>query len=195
VSGGDRGCAEVSFRVDRSNPHAPRIEGDSGIRPCKEDSLEDELPASDPRARIVAELAVSGHRIVFIAFRSQHGRTCYDVQDVDELGRGVPLTCSGSREPLPSLMSFSSDEDGFQVGLVAGLVRGDAEVIRITLHGGAVLSYPLTGPRPRDFPEHRVFMLELDLGRCGTSPPVSDLELLQVGRVIAVQHFPTACRR
>ncbi len=80
--------------------------------------------------------------------------------------------------------SGSGDGQGPTTYVLAGTVPADAEALRVTLDGGAVATYPLTGPALPGLVDRRVFMLELGTHDWRT------LELIRDGAVARTVQMP-----
>jgi hypothetical protein len=144
-------------------------------------------PAEGSEPRKIARLRLTARgpksRAFLIAWRNRADKLCLADSEEHEDGGGgggpfgpcVPegrcgelcLTLSGTGIGQNTLYSTS------------GVVTSEADALRITFDDGRVVTYKLAGPVVPEFPDYRVFML--DLGRSIDAR----LELLAKDRVIA----------
>ena len=158
-------------------------------------------PAPGHEPRTIATLSLAdGGTAWLTAWTTASGALCWQI-DAEHAGDGGggggphgPCTDAGDPTvpgavPCDALClssSGSGDGQGPTTYVLAGTVPADAEALRITLDGGAVATYPLTGPALPGVVDRRVFMLELGTHDWRT------LELIRDGAVARTVQMPAA---
>jgi hypothetical protein len=152
-------------------------------------------PAPDSPARSVARLELTtGGRAVFVAWRNRAGELCITTQIEDSDGssggggpRGPCVPWERDCEAICVWAEGGGPGEETQRYVLTGLVPSTGELLRVTLAGGAVRTFPLTGPMIRDS-ERRVVMIELgprnwrrvELVRDGDVAATAEMPPLQV---------------
>jgi len=171
---GPEECKPTADQVERAQRMAAELE--QAVKPAT---------GTEPRAIALLPLSRRGPnaRARIVTWRSQSDELCIET-DVEEgnggSGDGPWGPCVPSSHCDRLCLSLSALGDGrSQRYLLGGVVSSEGDSLRLTLDGGRVVAYELTGPKVPGFPEYRVFML--DLGR--------DLdqqqELLRDGKTLA----------
>ena len=144
-------------------------------------------PAKGTEPRAIARLRLPARaptaRTRLVAWRNQSDKLCIETEEEDENG-GSSDGPSGPCVPDSPCKQICLGLSGSGSGsasryLLSGVVTSEADTLRMTLDGGRVVDYGLTGPIVPGFPEYRVFML--DLGR----DLDEQLELLRDDQTIA----------
>jgi hypothetical protein len=153
-------------------------------------------PAPDSPPRVVAKLALQdGGEELFTAWHNGAGELCWQVDEVTtdgSSGGGPNGPCVDAQLPATGmdvprcaticLASGTTSDSNVSRYVLTGTVAADADALRITRAGGAVITYPLSGPIVGG--ERRVFMVEL-----GTND-WRKLELVRDGDVVATEKMP-----
>ena len=158
-----------------------------------------DAPAPGHEPRTIATLPLAdGGTASLTAWTTASGALCWQV-DAEHAGGGgggggPHGPCQDAPDPkvpgAPPCDAFclsssgSGDGQGPATYVLAGTVPADAEALRVTLEGGAVATYPLTGPAIDGLVDRRVFMLELGTHDWRT------LELIRDGAVARTVQMP-----
>ena len=150
-------------------------------------------PADGVKPRAIARLALEQRgpstKATLVAWRARSGKLCTLLEVSDEKGGGgggPGGPCVPERRNCGEIcLEQSAEGDGPElVYLLAGTVSAAADELGIELIDGRTVRYPLVGPRVPEFPNVRVFML--DLG----SRPHRRLELRAGERVLDEVEVP-----
>jgi hypothetical protein len=161
--------------------------------------LEAVAPEAGAPPRVVATLPLAGGGTAsFAAWTAVGGDPCWttEIEVGGGGGGGGPDgPCAHAASPdsrlalppcdalcLSSSGGGSSEEN--EVYVLAGTVPADADALRVMLAGGAVTTYPLSGPLFPGFPQRRIFLLELGDRDWRT------LELVRDGAVVRSVEMP-----
>jgi hypothetical protein len=145
-------------------------------------------PAEKSEPRKIARLPLTARgpktQAFLIAWRNRVDKLCLADSEEDEDGGGGSGGAFGPCMPQEPCSDICLIGSGTGNGLrslysTSGVVRSEADALRITFDDGGVVTYELSGPIVPGFPAYRVFML--DLGRRLDAR----LELLAKGKVIA----------
>ena len=128
-------------------------------------------PTKGTEPRAIARLRLTARapdaRARLVTWRNQSDKLCIETEVEDEDGGssdGPSGPCVPDSRCNKICLGLSGSGSGSATRyLLSGLVDSEADTLRMTLDGGRVVDYGLTGPIVPGFHEYRVFML--DLGR------------------------------
>jgi hypothetical protein len=150
-------------------------------------------PAPGTHPRSIAELPLTtGGRAVFVTWRNSAGELCTETETETDGGGGGgspsgPCLSAGFGLECGQMCVASSGSGGAEglQYLLTGLVPAGGEAARVKLAGGAIRTFPLTGPV---IPGSGFRALMIELGRRDWR----SLELIENGRVTERTEMPAA---
>lgn len=186
-------CFSTDSKTQTQDDCAPNADEVQHLRQMEAEFDQAVQPAKGTVPRAIAQLRLTSRgpkaRARFITWHNDAGKLCVETEEENgpDSGDGGP---SGPCEPgwrctkLCVEQSGSSESDLVFHYLLSGLVRAEADDLRITLDDGRVEDVALTGPVVPGSPKYRVFML--DLGRA----LYRRLELLRGDEVLEEEKVP-----
>ena len=123
-------------------------------------------PADGASPRTIAEVTRPGSgRLELAAWANAQGELCLGASSLDQTGTGGESgpfgPCIPESECEGALCFQELARDSPPDYALIGVVPADADLVTITVAGGEVRTYPLTGPLVPGFPSRRVFMAGL----------------------------------
>jgi hypothetical protein len=195
TSGGDCGASATVCFDDEGTTSGGGCDSPEAVEKLqrqKEEFLRAVTPAKGSEAHAIARLRLldrePSSRALLVAWRSQAGALCLASAEETADG-GTGSGPQGPCVPEPHCTKICLDLSQGGTGsktryVLVGVVASEADLLRMTLDDGRVVTYELSGPLVPGFREYRVFML--DLGRDLSTR----LELLHGTTVIAEEKQP-----
>lgn len=158
--------------TEPEEPCEPSSEEIEELRRMREEIEEALRPAETSEPRKIARLRLTDRgpksQAFVIAWRNRADKLCLADSGEDEDGGGGAGGAFGPcvpREPCSDICLIGSGTGSGLSSLysTSGVVKSEADALRITFDDGRVVTYELSGPVVPGFPAYRVFML--DLGR------------------------------